>query len=81
MGTLVASFNPFDPNDPTYQMQEDDLRNQAYNLPEETKMAGSNFYPSDENEANEKDEIGGDQMPNKSNQPISGSELEFEEHL
>jgi hypothetical protein len=75
MGRLVASFNPFDPGDPTYQMQEDDLRNQAYNLPEDTKMAGSNFYPSNENEADESGEIGGDIIANASNRPTSGSEM------
>lgn len=72
MGNLVASFNPFDPSDPTYQTETDDLRDQAYNTNE--KMAGSNFYPSDSGLP----PITG-AMP--TDKPISGPEIEFEEHL
>ena len=82
MGTLVSSFNPWDPSDPSYQTQEDDLYNQAYNLPEDTQMAGSNFYPSDE--MTETGEMGDTTPANLSGaapQVVSFQEEQFENEM
>lgn len=83
MGTLVASFNPWDPSDPSYQTQEDDLYNQAYNLPEDTQMAGSNFYPSD-NAGEEADEMGESVPANLAGgapKVVSAQEEQFENEM
>lgn len=85
MGKLIASFNPFDPSDPTYQTQEDNLYNMVYNLPEDTKMAGSNFYPSDESPADEANEIGGESdttnVGGRGPEVISGQEQQFDNEM
>lgn len=73
MGKVVKEFNPFDPSDPMYESSENPLESMAMGVSEETRYAGTNFYPADESPADEAAEA--------SYNPISPAETEFDEIL